>query len=160
MLTDTRIIARQSASAGAIEVLGQRFEVMFRDGMAVQLHPVQAHGQPLAMLRALELPGCNLALVDLSRLVHTLGAELRTCPPRDVPGLVFYTLRQAYPTSALFVAAVERHACGNWWAVGDGFVWQAAARAVDRQVLAVTGMAVASHMGMLASRQADSGCPA
>lgn len=152
MLTDTRIIARQSASAGAIEVLGQRFEIMFKDGTAVHLHPVQAHGRPLPMLRALEIGGGQLALFDLTRLVGRLEGELRTCSRIDVPGLVFYSLRHAYPTAALFVADVDRHACGRWWAVGDGFVWRAAARAIDWQVLAVTGMAVA--------QQPVSRCPA
>lgn len=159
MLTDTRIIARQSASAGAIELLGQRFEIMFRDGIAVQLHPVQAHGLPLPMLRALEIGGGQLALFDLTRLVRRLDAELRVCPRRDVPGLVFYTLRQAYPTAALFVADVERHACGNWWAVGDGYVWHAAARSVDRQVLEIAGLAVA-QMPPVARPQTSSCCPA
>ena len=35
MLNDSRIIARQSAAAGALEVQAQRHEVMWRDGTAV-----------------------------------------------------------------------------------------------------------------------------
>lgn len=158
MLIDTRIIARQSAAAGALEVLAQRHEIMFRDGTAVQLHPVHAHGLPMLTLRALEAPGAKLQLVDLARLVRRLDAELRTTQDRDIPGLVFYTLRQVYPSASLFVADVERHACGTWWAVGDGFVWHAAARAVDPELLANTTMATLPNPQP--ARQSSQWCPA
>lgn len=154
MLTDTRIIARQSAAAGALEVLAQRHEIMFGDGMAVVLHPVQAHGRPLLNLRALQRPDGSLQLVDLARLVPQLDGELRTTPARDIPGLVFYTLREVYPRGSLFVAAVQRSACGTWWAVGDGHVWHAAARAVDPELLATTTLATTLV------RHITLGCPA
>lgn len=154
MLTDTRIIARQSAAAGAMEVLAQRHEIMFRDGTAVVLHPVQAHGLPMLTLRALQRPDGSLQLVDLARLVRRLDGELRTTPPRDIPGLVFFTLREVYPGATLFVADVERRACGTWWAVGDGHVWHAAARAIDPELLANTTLAT------MAVRHGAQWCPA
>lgn len=134
MLTDTRIIARQSAAAGALEVLAQRHEVMFLDGLAVQLHPVWAHGLPMRMLRAVEAPGNKLLLIDLTKLVRQLDAELRATQVVDVPGVVFYTLRGEFKTAPQFMAATERNAGGIWWPVLDGYVWQAAARAIDPSV--------------------------
>lgn len=154
MLTDTRIIARQSAAGGTLEVLAQRHEIMFRDGSAVVLHPVQARGRPMLTLRALQRPDGSLQLVDLARLVRRLDGELRTSPPRDIPGLVFYTLREVYPGAGLFVADVERNACGTWWPAGDGHVWHAAARAIDPEVLAHITLAT------MPVRHATQGCPA
>lgn len=131
MLIDTRIIARQSAAAGAMEVLAERHEVIFGDGLAVQLHPVQAHELPMLTLRAMETPNGSLQLIDLVKLVRSLDAEMRTTQAIDIPGLVFYTLRGVFKTGAQFLAAVERNACGTWWPVLGGYVWQAAARAID-----------------------------
>jgi hypothetical protein len=141
MLIDTRIIARQSAGAGSLQVLAQRHEIMWRDGTAVVLHPVQANALPMLTLRALALPGGQLLLVDLAKLVRRLDAELRTCPARDVPGHVFYTLRSAYGSAAAFTADAVRHAGGTWHPVGDGLVWQATARAVDADTLATADLA-------------------
>lgn len=131
MLTDTRIIARQSAAAGALEVLAQRQEVMFRDGLAVQLHPAHAHGLPMLTLRALETPKGSLQLIDLAKLVRKLDGDLRTTQAIDIPGVVFYTLRGEFKSAPQFIAAAERNAAGTWWPVLGGYVWQAAARAID-----------------------------
>lgn len=155
MFNDSRIIARQSAAAGALEVQAQRHEVMWRDGTAVHLHPVHAHGLPMLTLRALACPDGKLQLFDLARLVRHLDGELRTTPARDVPGLVFFTLRQAYGSAAQFAADVERNATGTWWPVGDGHVWHPAARAVDADLLATVTLASlqsASVHGYLAAR--------
>lgn len=141
MFSDARIIARQSAAAGAMEVLATRHEIMFSDGMSVQLHPVHAHGLPMLTHRAIESPGGQLKLINLTRLVRSLDADLRTTQARDIPGVVFYTLRGAFKTAPQFVAAVERNAGGIWWPVAGGYVWHAAARAVDAEVLATTEMA-------------------
>ena len=149
MLIDTRIIARQSAEAGALEVLAQRHEIMFRDGSAVHLHPVQRHGLPVLTLRALAAPGGHLQLVDLAQLVRRLDAELRVTQARDVPGHVFFTLRQAYASAPLFLADVQRHATGTWWPVASGYVWHATARAVDLDLLSTVQVAALQHAGGL-----------
>jgi hypothetical protein len=141
MLTDTRIIARQHAGPGGLEVLAQRHEVMWRDGTTVTLHPVQANGLPMLALRAVALPGGQLLLVDLARLVRRLDAELRACPARDVPGHVFFTLRQAYGSAVSFTADAQRKATGSWQPVGESHVWLAAARAVDAELLATADLA-------------------
>jgi hypothetical protein len=141
LLADTRIIARQSSAAGGLEVLAQRHEVMWRDGTTVHLHPVHRHGLPMLTLRALAMPGGYLVLVDLAHLVRALDGDLRATPERDVPGHVFFTLRQAYASATLFVADAQRRALGTWWPVADGHVWQAAARAIDREVLATMDLA-------------------
>lgn len=135
MITDTRIIARQSAAAGALEVLAQRHEIMFGDGTAVVLHPVLAHGLPMLTLRAVQAPGGRLHLVDLVKLVRQLDHDLRTTQAIDIPGVVFYTLRAVFKTAPQFTGAVERNAAGTWWPVLGGYLWQAAARAIDPAVL-------------------------
>lgn len=147
MFIDTNVIARQSAQAGGLEVLGQRHEVMWRDGSSVQLHPVHRGGRPMTMLRAVEAAGGHMLLVDLTRLVRRLDAELRATPERDVAGHVFYTLREAFASAPTFMAAVQRHACGTWWPVSNGHVWQPAARAMDGQALAATAAAVMAGQG-------------
>lgn len=136
MLSDSRIIARQSEAAGALEVLAQRQEVMFRDGLAVQLHRVQAHGQPMCTLRALEAPNSALQLIDLAKLLPHLDADLRTAHAIDIPSIVFYTLRGEFKTRAQFCSAVARTSGGTWWPALNGYIWQPAPRAIDPSVVA------------------------
>lgn len=133
--------ARMGADASAVQVLDERHEVMFRDGTAVVLRPVAAHGVPLLTQRALELPHfpgtTQLQLFDLARLVPRLDADLRGAPRRDATGLVFYLLRAAFNTAADFRAAANRNALGNWWPFSDGtYQWQPLPRAIDAQVAA------------------------
>lgn len=160
MLTDTRIIARQSAAAGALEVVAQRHEVMFRDGLAVQLHPVYAHGLPMLTLRALDTASGPLRLIDLTRLVRRLDAELRTTQAIDIPGVVFYTLRAEFKTAPQFIEAVERNAMGLWWPVLGGYVWQAAARAIDPAVAVAHTPPQALPRALPGPRLPASWCPA
>lgn len=143
MLIDDTIIARQSAAAGAMYVLAQRHEVMWRDGTTVQLHPVMAGDLTMIMHRAVELPNGQLLLIDLTRVVRALDGELRVTQERDQVGHVFYSLRHAFRSATPFLEAATRIAAGAWWPVGDGFVWHAAARAIDPQVLATSAMATA-----------------
>lgn len=135
MYIDNRIIARQSTSAGGLQVLAHTDAVHWPNGVGVHLHPVYANGLPMLTLRALATQGGHLQLFDLARLVRRLDIDLRTCPKRDVPGMVLFTLRQAFASAELFTAAVQRISTGTWWPVDVGYVWQAAARAVDLQVL-------------------------
>ena len=103
MLTDTKIIHR----AGPFEVQAQRHEVMWPDGTALALHPVQQHGCGSLMHRAIKLPDGTFVIVDLERTLPPLGAELRRSPARDVPGVVFYTLRQSFSTAQEFQAQAK-----------------------------------------------------
>lgn len=141
MLTDNRIIARQSPSAGATEVLAHGQPVLFGDGQTINLHPVQRHGTALLTQRALVMPGGRLLLVELERLARGIDAELRVTLERDMAGHVYYTLRQRYRSAAQFMAAAERTALGSWWPMDQGYVWLAAARQVDPELLATTALA-------------------
>lgn len=137
---DSRVIAQQSPTSG-LQVLAHRQEVMWRDGTAAVLHPVQAHdGRPMTTLRAVALPGQVLQLVDLERMQPQLGLKLRQAPVRDQAGLVFFTLRHAFGSAPAFLAAVVRLAKGRWQPGGTGLVWVAAARAVDAEVLATADL--------------------
>lgn len=133
MLTDTRIIARQSAQAGAIEVIAQRHEVMLMDCQPLWMHHCMAHGLPLHDQRALQAPDGRLLLVQLDRLAKGLELAVRQSPVRDVPGVILYTLRGLYPKRDTLLAVATRVATGTWWPVdgAPGYTWQAAPRAVD-----------------------------
>lgn len=116
MLPDTRIIHRH----GGYQVQAQRHEVTWRDGSSVQLHPVQREGThglafDLPFDRALQLEhGGGWLIFDLRRLAPDLAAEIPALPPRDTPGLVFHTLRLAYPCAQAFVDAARRQFKAAW----------------------------------------------
>lgn len=84
----------------------QRQEVMFRDGTSLVLHPVFDHGTPLQYHRALHLPKSVSMIIDLRNLVPSIGADICVALPRDVPGIVFYTLRHHFATAELVVRAI------------------------------------------------------
>lgn len=136
MYLDDRIIARQHA-AGGLCALAHADAVQLRDGSSLQLHAVQANRLPMIMLRAVATTTGHLLLVDLTRMVPRLDAELRACPKRDMAGHVLYTLRGAFETGAQFNAAAQRSALGTWWPVGDAYTWHPAPRAVDGEVLRI-----------------------
>lgn len=135
MYLDDTIIARQSTSAGGLCVLAHADEVQLRDGGTLKLHTVFAHGMPMPALRALDTTSGRLVLLDMGHVAPNLANELRDCPRRDIAGYVLFTLRQHFATVAQFHATAQRVSRGSWWPVGDGYVWQAAPRAVDAQVL-------------------------
>lgn len=83
----------------------QRQEVMFKDGTAVTLHPVFDGGTPCPHHRALHLPKGITMVVDLRTLVRQIGEDITLAAARDVPGIVFFTLRHHYSTAELFVRA-------------------------------------------------------
>lgn len=112
MLIDTRIIQRH----GALSVLAQRQEVAFYDGSTVHLHPVaNAHGERQAFLRALQLEGFRWLLIDLRDLVAQIETDLIGAHDSDRFGIVFYTLRLAFPTSGAFLQMVQARAQVSWW---------------------------------------------
>lgn len=109
-LQDNRVVTRH----GALTVHAQRFEVMFKDGTAVHLHPV-SRAVPDLYLRALQIEGLRWLVVDLRSLAPGIEADLQRLDLRDHPGAVFYTLRAAFPSAAHFLAAVADAAVARWW---------------------------------------------
>jgi hypothetical protein len=109
-LQDNRIIQRH----GQLAVHAQRFEVMWRDGTAVHLHPV-SRAIPEVFLRALQLEGLRWLVFDLSHLVPSIEADLIRLDQRDHPGCVFFTLRLRYANAQAFVAAAADAATARWW---------------------------------------------
>ncbi len=90
-------------------VAAQRFEILFRDGTDVGLHMVWKNGTPVPHLRALPY-GESLVVFDLNTISQQLVRELAYTPARDVPGLVFYTLRQLFTTADLLALHAVKHA--------------------------------------------------
>ena len=83
----------------AFSPLAQRQEIEFRDGSQLVLHPVFDLDAPLTHHRAIYLPGKPPFLVDLRHAARQLGEELSLAQPRDIPGLVRYTLRHGFPNA-------------------------------------------------------------
>lgn len=114
-MMDTRVIAQHAGYT----VHAQRHEVMFKDGRIVGLHPVTVDGQGRMFLRALQHEGLRWVVFDLRRAAPAIEPDLLAAPPRDVPGIVFYTLRGAFPTAAGFTHLVTGTlAAAGWWAHG------------------------------------------
>lgn len=109
-LTDTTIIHRH----GRYGVLSQRYEVLFADGSAVELHEVQEDGYPRMFLRALVSPDIGVCLFDLRQLCKEFDEDLRSLPARDAHGVVFYTLRSHFKTGTDFHRRVGACQFLNW----------------------------------------------
>ena len=111
MLThDTRVIQR----FGCFQVHAQRFEVMFKDGSTLGLHPVCAEGVPQMFLRALHFEGLRWLVFDLRKLSQDIEADILRLLPRDTPGVIFYTLRQAFPSARHVTDAVLQLSVASW----------------------------------------------
>ncbi len=96
------------------QILDRSHEVAWRDGSKVELHHVQVNGAPDTYLRAIHHKPDSWAIFDLRKVARQLGEDIAGAPHRDAPGLVFYTLRQAYATAADFTAAALRVASTVW----------------------------------------------
>ena len=79
--------------------LAQRQQIEFRDGSQLVLHPLFDNGTPLPFHRAIHLPGKPPMVVDLRHASRELGADICAAQPRDIPGLVRYTLRHSAPNA-------------------------------------------------------------
>jgi hypothetical protein len=110
-LQDTRIIQRYCG----LDVLAQRFEIMFKDGTAVALHPVHAVGTPQMFLRAVHHEGLQWVVFDLRHLAAEMEADVLRLHSRDTPGVVFYTLRRHFPTASDFLAKALAQRVAAWW---------------------------------------------
>jgi hypothetical protein len=118
---DDRIVQRNELAGAELLVLAQRHEVMWRDGSSVQMHLVRIANQvePDTFMRALQLEGLRWFAFDLRQVLDSQGRELEAdvlrLQPRDTPGVVFFTLRGAFPTSGAFTAAVQARSTLQWW---------------------------------------------
>jgi hypothetical protein len=90
-----------------VTILPARHEVIWRDGSAIGLQPVQVNGAPHKYLRAVPGPDLQPVLVDLRHLAPSLAEDIPRALPRDLVGLVFYTLRHRYRTAGEFKAAAH-----------------------------------------------------
>lgn len=110
-MQDTRIIT----SHARLQVLAQRFEIMFKDGTTVGLHPVSASGAPQMFLRAVHHEGLQWVVFDLRHLAPEVEADVLRLHARDTPGIVFYTLRRQFPTVAAFLGRMQAQRVTAWW---------------------------------------------
>lgn len=110
MLTNRTIIQRHGNHA----VLAQRFEVMWRDGSSVTLHPVQECGATSTFLRAMQGGDGGWFVFDLTRIAPSLADDLRALPARDWQGAVFYTLRTQFRTAADLARRAAEHFVVCW----------------------------------------------
>lgn len=112
-LQDNRVIQTH----GDYTVLAQRFEVMFRDGSAVGLHPVTLGGEQQMFLCAVQTQGLMWSIFDVREFGRELEDDIKRCGPRDTPGVVFFTLRQRFLNASGFLAAASERARHAWWPV-------------------------------------------
>lgn len=133
---DYQVIQQHHGAALTLRVHAQRCEVMWRDGTAVQLHHVTegAGTGPSTFLRALQVDGQRWVVFDLRAALcaaapdrgKTLEEDVLRLQPRDTQGVVFYSLRHAFTTSGVFVAAVLACASAAWCQAGCAQMAEAA----------------------------------
>lgn len=110
-LQDTRVIQQ----AHGFDILAQQHEVLFRCGTPLVLHPVCSRGHACTFLRAVQLEGLRWIVFDLRPLHPDIEGDMLTHLPRDVPGIVYYTLRLTFPSARAFADQVYRQALAHWW---------------------------------------------
>lgn len=104
----------QTITTGAhprYRLIGSRHEVMFRDGSAIGLHLVQgAGGVPELLLRAVRVD-FDWLVFDLRHVVNAdIERDIKRLEARDRAGIVFYTLRLAFPTAQACLQAIAEQA--------------------------------------------------
>jgi hypothetical protein len=104
MLIDHKIIVRD----GAREVISQQHELHWPDGSMQVIHPVWAHDMPEPFLRALPIGSGSFVIFDVTKLAPELDADMRSAPPRDQVGLVFFSMRRHFASADAFRAAACR----------------------------------------------------
>ena len=82
--------------------------VLFRDGSSISLHRVIKTGAPDTLMRATPVAGGLLAF-SLATISRQLAHDVAMSPARDVAGLIFYSLRQSFPSAEAFQAHVMSH---------------------------------------------------
>ena len=97
-----------------LAVHDQHHEIMFKDGSTLGLHPVSANYTLQMFLRAVRDDTGLWLVFDLRHLVHDIEDDMRRLPPRDTPGLVFYSLRRHYCTATACLAGVLAQRVTSW----------------------------------------------
>lgn len=83
--------------------------VLMRDGSTVLLHRVYSHGFPQNTLRAARFADA-FVVFDVRDAAPSLADDLPRTHERDVPGLIFYTLRGQYRNADELHARVLKRA--------------------------------------------------
>lgn len=109
-LQDTRVIAAHQG----LQVHAQRYEIMFKDGTTLGLHPVVAHGTVQMFLRALHHEGLLWVVFDVRHLAPEIEADVLRLHARDTPGVVFYNLRRHFTTAGLCLQRVLTQRVTSW----------------------------------------------
>lgn len=113
-------------AGGLYTVHSTRHEVQFRGcGTAVGLHPVSVDGHVHLFLRALPDDSGGWLVLDLRDLVPELAVDFVRHEGRDHPGLVFFSLRQCWPTRRSWMASAQANA--RWRGPADAEQLQEAA---------------------------------
>lgn len=111
-------LGEQRCPDRALTVLPRRQELMFRDGSAVTLYAVQLDDEPgpNRFLRAFVLMETHIVVFDLRDLSPALRESLAVLPERDVPQVVFVTLRALHQDADAFTEAVVSNVHHHWMA--------------------------------------------
>jgi hypothetical protein len=89
----------------------KRQEVMFPDGTHVHLRTVNGYSTEARFQRIVDVKGNEASyVVDLRRLVPDLGDEICRADSRDVPYLVFMSLRMRFASANAFMEQVQQKA--------------------------------------------------
>lgn len=117
MLIDTDIIARHQVrgrqSTTALDVIGHHDPVVFCDGSEVALHHVLRNQVDETFCRALR-DGHQWLLLDLRPMHTSIERDIKRAHWHDTPGIVFYSLRLAYPCAAVFMERARLCAEARW----------------------------------------------
>lgn len=106
-------ITHPRGASAMLQVLeAARQEVMFRDGSRIELRRVQSITAPAPdpLLRAV-FQGRECLLFDLRQIAAAdFESDFKRLELRDHPGLIFFSLRQAYRTAAAALQAIQAQA--------------------------------------------------
>lgn len=114
MLTDTHIIQRQ----GGYEVLARRQVITWPTGCSIDLHRVRSYGYDDLFLRAVRHDELHWVVFDLRDLTPpSFEADVKAQPRHDLDGMVLYSLRLGYGTSAEFLSKALANFRAAWLSV-------------------------------------------
>jgi hypothetical protein len=114
MLPDTRILTRHREHC----VLWERQAIVFKDGSTLELHAVRKLAIDDTFLRAIRFDE-HWFVFDLRAIRKSLALDIAQAPPRDISGVVLYTLREAFATSGDFLERLLANYLAIWIADVD-----------------------------------------